>query len=286
MAGISSKALNGAAENKRKFNGIEQNTDFDLNMYDAFYRNLDPQIGRFWQIDPMVDALKSYLPYEAMGNNPINNEDPLGDFRTRFGAWIHKVFNGGGEVHQNKNGEWFVRKTETSYSEEGGPTVTAKVTYGKGRDRNSAKREWLVDQSNDQRVADDLTRVGLWDPNVTEQQARNNTLLLSVNSLLPNALLKPATVIVNAEKVAVADKITFGKTPDQLYHAFRHIDAMGMERQAVQRAIEEHLPKVASKITEGKPLNQVIEVAGQKIQYTAFKLSDGTINVGRIHGVK
>jgi predicted DNA-binding protein (UPF0251 family) len=61
---------------------------------------------------------------------------------------------------------------------------------------------------------------------------------------------------------------------------------MGMERQAVQRAIEEHLPKVASKITEGKPLNQVIEVAGQKIQYTAFKLSDGTINVGRIHGVK
>lgn len=34
-----------------------------------------------------------------------------------------------------------------------------------------------------------------------------------------------------------------------------------------------------------KHLNQVIEVAGKKIQYTAFKLPDGRINVGRIHGV-
>jgi RHS repeat-associated protein len=53
MAGISSKAMNfGAPENKYKFNGIEQNEDLDLNMYDAFYRNFDPQIGRWWQIDP------------------------------------------------------------------------------------------------------------------------------------------------------------------------------------------------------------------------------------------
>ena len=37
MAGISSKAQNSEYnENKHKFNGIEQNTDFDLNMYDAF----------------------------------------------------------------------------------------------------------------------------------------------------------------------------------------------------------------------------------------------------------
>ena len=28
------------------------------------------------------------------------------------------------------------------------------------------------------------------------------------------------------------------------------------------------------------------EVNGQKIQYTAYKLPNGTINVGRIHGVK
>ncbi|MEI9942915.1 MAG: DUF6443 domain-containing protein [Chitinophagaceae bacterium] len=76
--GISSKALAfGGAENKKKYNGIEYNTDFDLNMYDAVYRNLDPQIGRFWQIDPKPNEM--FSSYSAMQNNPIRYFDPLGD---------------------------------------------------------------------------------------------------------------------------------------------------------------------------------------------------------------
>jgi RHS repeat-associated protein len=77
MAGISSKALNGAAENKFKYNGIQLNIDLDINTYDAFYRNLDPQIGRTWQIDPKPSMMES--PYSMMGNNPIRYADPLGD---------------------------------------------------------------------------------------------------------------------------------------------------------------------------------------------------------------
>ena len=78
MAGISCKALRpNYTENKKKFNGIEHNTDFNLNMYDAFYRNLDPQIGRFWQIDPRPNYMES--PYAAMKNNPIHYNDPMGD---------------------------------------------------------------------------------------------------------------------------------------------------------------------------------------------------------------
>lgn len=90
MAGISSKSA-GGLENKKKYNGIEHTTDLDLNQYDAFFRTLDPQIGRFWQIDPQTDLLESYTPYESMGNNPISNVDPLGDFKTRFGAWLHSL---------------------------------------------------------------------------------------------------------------------------------------------------------------------------------------------------
>jgi RHS repeat-associated protein len=80
MAGISSKTVAfGGAENKKKFNGIEHTTDLDLNQYDAFYRTFDPQLGRFWQVDPKVDSMFNWSPYVAMFDNPIKFMDPLGD---------------------------------------------------------------------------------------------------------------------------------------------------------------------------------------------------------------
>jgi RHS repeat-associated protein len=80
MAGISSKALNpNYAENKRKFNGgTELNTSFDINLYETNFRSLDPQIGRFWQIDPYSDILHELSPYNYASNNPISRNDPLG----------------------------------------------------------------------------------------------------------------------------------------------------------------------------------------------------------------
>jgi RHS repeat-associated protein len=84
MQGLSSKAMQfGNPENTYKFNGIEQNNDFDLNMYDAHYRNLDPQIGRFWQIDPKPN--ENFSLYAAMANNPILYSDPLGDTTWVYG---------------------------------------------------------------------------------------------------------------------------------------------------------------------------------------------------------
>jgi RHS repeat-associated protein len=76
MAGISSNAA-GRLENKKKYNGYEENKTFDLNWYETFYRTHDPQIGRFWQIDPKPTDFESL--YAAMGNNPILNFDILGD---------------------------------------------------------------------------------------------------------------------------------------------------------------------------------------------------------------
>jgi RHS repeat-associated protein len=60
MSGISSKAL-GKLENRYKYNGIEFNSDLDLYSYEAQYRNLDPQIGRWWQVDPKPDVTMSLI---------------------------------------------------------------------------------------------------------------------------------------------------------------------------------------------------------------------------------
>jgi len=85
MAGISDKAIKSQyAENKYRGNGGDelQNKEFSdgsgLEMYDAFFRGYDPQIGRFWQIDPLADIGESRSPYSFAGDNPINYNDPLG----------------------------------------------------------------------------------------------------------------------------------------------------------------------------------------------------------------
>ena len=55
MAGISSKALNSAPENKKKFIGQQFDDELGLNWYQFRFRNHDPQIGRFIEIDPLAD---------------------------------------------------------------------------------------------------------------------------------------------------------------------------------------------------------------------------------------
>src|SRR5690606_7326466 len=49
-----------------------------LELYETTFRGYDPQVGRFWQLDPLADLTESISLYVFANNNPLSFNDPYG----------------------------------------------------------------------------------------------------------------------------------------------------------------------------------------------------------------
>jgi hypothetical protein len=113
------------------FNGQEKSDEIFEGSTTALFWQYDSRLGRRWNLDPKPTI--GISDYSVNGNNPIIYIDPLGDFKTKFGANVYKFFHGGNVKHQENGahkGEWYVsKKGESSVGSDGSVTVSSIAIY-------------------------------------------------------------------------------------------------------------------------------------------------------------
>ena len=178
VAGLSSKKLpdlnEGNIDNKNLYNDKELIDDADLDWYDYGFRNYDPQIGRFPQLDPLTDDYPHYTPFQYAGNEPIANVDM--DGLEEFNALhvIQEVKIVGHKVaqaasHSSNLVNAIIKGTTTAIANLS-PTINNNILINSSiknlnseRNRNAAHRV-LAGDKNDIQIDQNLARRGVLDP--------------------------------------------------------------------------------------------------------------------------
>lgn len=76
MPGRSSNA--GTPNDVNKFTGHERDQEGSLNLDYMLARNYDPELGRFYSVDPLYNKFPAWSPYNYTMNSPLRFTDPDG----------------------------------------------------------------------------------------------------------------------------------------------------------------------------------------------------------------
>lgn len=98
---------------------------------------------------------------------------------------------------------------------------------------------------------------------------------------LASGNLDEAAAAARTQRHGPIARIQFGRVQNQVDHAFRHTDQIGLARSDVQAAIRQDLSESANLLQEGLNV-RTVRVGDVEVTYNAFRFSDDTINVGRI----
>jgi RHS repeat-associated protein len=247
MNGISSKA-SGVLKNKLKFNGKEeQKEEFSdgsgLELIDFGARMQDPQVGRWWVLDPMADKYKSINPYCYALNNPIIFIDPNGkevinadkielEFETNNLKEVQDAFN---KKYSGKGLERKDFKTKEQYKE----YLKDKKGLSKALDNFNIAAEAFQNTYNKIEEYKKVDEKGFNEMNTLTYKTKNGTEKLDIyihSGELPNGLhggltlwkFNQKTGVISSDEVSESNAIYTtleikSKDLDNLAHEFGHI---------------------------------------------------------------
>ncbi len=104
--GLEHKGYNNVqlANHPYKYNGKEHQEELDLNWYDFGWRNFNPALGRWMNVDNLSEKYMSYSPYHYAGNNPILNFDIDGNqFTESAWKWVNRLMDNINSRQQRNN---------------------------------------------------------------------------------------------------------------------------------------------------------------------------------------
>lgn len=275
-----------------RYQGLRQ--DPATGLHHARYRDLHPALGRPLQRDPLGFAAGDANVYRWVGNGPAGATDPLGlyprvapeamagdgagqqvgtgggtsglhwtDF-TGIGTIVNLLYNGGDYLYEE-----FVRANRID-------DQLQEVT-----DRNTAQRDILADIGNPNYPLHGSNG------NTTEGSARNAGPDPSFNARRQTGA-RNATGLATTSVVFTVTAVGLiswnGSIVYATAHGGRHLAGTGLTTAQVEAAIGAQIQTIRVGTATGSFWGRVV-VNGQVIEYRAYTLANGTINVGTYYPV-
>ena len=251
----------------------------------------DPATTRWASVDPLAEYAPNWTPYRYGFNNPILYTDPTGMFETKAAAQqyakdegIKTGFFRKNKINKQSDGSYAIENKQSNSfiandSEFG--IINGALATERGVHLRDVGLDYLHEIGN--MYSENYKPNAVIHIDWLDRAYYFGTLFSLVS---PSSKAGQITKFVKAPFIQ-KPRVIFGNNPNQVHHAFRHVvKELKLDKELVKQAITKSFNKNYTKVVSGKAFNHIITVNGHRIQYSAYKLSDGTFNIGRIHGVK
>lgn len=268
-----------------------------LGTLDYGARHYDARIGRWTVPDPMAEKYYGLSSFNYCAGNPMMLVDPFGEeillrsvaqYTNSIPKYVYST------VLDEDYGPYSILAYYDSNDKIVGYGAVKSVNKGQG---SVTRWDYVMTSESDLPVfAENISTLSLAADLVYAKNELSQGMIELLSGDVVSGLAKQWKEAVTdpsfyLELITVAGLsaltlddpcITIGNNPNQYYHAFRHTDKVGLNRDLVRRSVMNDVRRSYHDFIPRKPNNRTISINGIEIQNTAFQRSKNYYNVGRI----